>query len=159
MINILRYYEAYIVKPFNSHKLKVRVKNLIELRHQLQLRYSNHFELTKISNAPIDQQFLIKLKTILDEHITKASFNSTSLAKAMDMSRMQLHRKLKAITGIATTEFIRNERLKLALPLLKTSDLTISEVAYQVGFNSVSYFIKCFKNEYKVTPAEYALKR
>lgn len=68
---------------------------------------------------------------------------------------MQLHRKLKAITGFSTTEFIRNERLKLAVNLLKDSDLNISEIAYQVGFNTPSYFIKCFKDVYKSTPSEF----
>ena len=71
------------------------------------------------------------------------------------MSRTQLHRKLKAITGMSASEFIRSQRLKLAIGLLKESDATISEIAYQVGFNSSSYFSKCFKEVYSCTPNEY----
>ncbi|GAA0747040.1 two-component regulator propeller domain-containing protein [Gaetbulibacter jejuensis] len=147
--------DDYIVKPFNSNKLKIRVEKLIELRQKLQSRYSAHFELSSISTTPVDQQFLTKLKTILNDYIIDSSFNSNVLSKKMAMSRMQLHRKLKAITGFSTTEFIRNERLKLAVNLLKDSDLNISEIAYQVGFNTPSYFIKCFKDVYKSTPSEF----
>ncbi|WP_458627623.1 two-component regulator propeller domain-containing protein [Winogradskyella sp. PC D3.3] len=147
--------DDYVVKPFNSNKLKIRVEKLIELRQKLQKRYSSNFELNEVIATPIDQEFLTKLNKVLNEHITDASFSSTALAKKMLMSRMQLHRKLKAITGLSTTEFIRNERLKLAIKLIKNSNQTISEIAYMVGFNTPSYFIKCFKDVYKITPAEY----
>ena len=150
--------DDYVVKPFNSDKLKIRVEKLIELRQKLQQRYSNNFELNDIKTTPVDQQFLTKLATVLNEHISDSSFNSKDLAKKMLLSRMQLHRKLKAITGFSTTEFIRNERLKLAINLLKDSDQTISEIAYQIGFNSPSYFIKCFKDVYKTTPSEFYSK-
>ncbi|MCB0445079.1 MAG: response regulator [Gelidibacter sp.] len=150
--------DDYVVKPFNSKKLKIRVEKLIELRQKLQQRYSSTFELKDIANTPTDQQFLTKLKIVLNEHIINTSFSSSDLAKKMLMSRMQLHRKLKAIAGLSTTEFIRNERLKLATHLLKSSDLTVSEIAYQVGFNTPSYFIKCFKEIYKITPSEYNSK-
>ena len=76
----------------------------------------------------------------------------------MLISRTQLHRKLKAIVGMSSSEFIRNQRLKLALPLLKNSDATIAEIAYQIGFNTSSYFIKCFKETYGCTPNEYVSK-
>ena len=72
------------------------------------------------------------------------------------MSRMQLHRKLTAITGLSTTEFIRSQRLKQAIRILKNSDATVNEVAYTVGFNTPSYFIKCFKETYGKTPVEYS---
>ena len=71
------------------------------------------------------------------------------------MSRMQLHRKLKALTGLSTTEFITKERLTLSLPLLEKSDATIAEIAYQTGFNSPSYFSTCFKKHYNSTPEAY----
>jgi AraC-like DNA-binding protein len=73
----------------------------------------------------------------------------------MFMSRTQLHRKLKAITEMSTSEFIRSQRLKLAIRLLEDSDASISEIAYQVGFNTPSYFSKCFKEVYNCTPNEY----
>ncbi|WP_297695438.1 helix-turn-helix transcriptional regulator, partial [uncultured Eudoraea sp.] len=76
-------------------------------------------------------------------------------ATLVGMSRMQLHRKLQTYTGLSTTEFIRSQRLKQAVQILKTSDATVNEVAYAVGFNTPSYFIKCFKEAYKKTPSEY----
>ena len=150
--------DDYVVKPFNSEKLKIKVKNLIELRLQLQQRYSNGLELKDIATTSVEQQFLNKLKDVLTENITNSSFNSAVFTNKMHMSRMQLHRKLRAITGLSTTEFIRSERLKLSLKLLQTSDLSISEIGYQIGFNSPSYFIKCFKEKYQCTPSEYVLK-
>ncbi|MEW4922500.1 two-component regulator propeller domain-containing protein [Algibacter sp. 2305UL17-15] len=147
--------DDYVVKPFNSEKLKIKVKNLIELRLQLQQRYSTTLELKDIATTSVEQQFLNKLKAVLNENITDTSFNSDMFSKTMLMSRMQLHRKLKALTGLSTTEFIRSERLKLGVKLLQTSDLSISEIAYQIGFNTPSYFIKCFKETYKSTPSEY----
>ncbi|MBT8310953.1 MAG: helix-turn-helix transcriptional regulator [Flavobacteriaceae bacterium] len=75
------------------------------------------------------------------------------------MSRMQLHRKIKALTGLSASEFIRSQRLKLAAQLLKKSDINISQVGYSVGFNDSSYFAKCFKQTYHCTPTEYAKKQ
>jgi AraC-like DNA-binding protein len=73
----------------------------------------------------------------------------------MGMSRMQLHRKLKSLLGVSTTEFLRKERIKMAASLLKKPNITIAEIAYSVGFNDVSYFIRCFKEIYNCTPSEY----
>jgi len=72
------------------------------------------------------------------------------------MSRMQLHRKLKALTGLSASEFIRSQRLKLAAQILKSSDINISEVGYSVGFNDHAYFSKCFKEAYNCTPSEFS---
>lgn len=150
--------DDYIIKPFNSKKLKIRVQKLIEIRQQLQKLYSNTFELNDLVTTSTDQKFFNKLKDVLDKNIINPELNAQDLSKAMLMSRMQLHRKLKALTGFTTTEFIRMERLKLAQTLLKQNDASISEIAYQVGFNSPSYFIKCFKEIHNCTPSEYASK-
>jgi AraC-like DNA-binding protein len=95
------------------------------------------------------------VQQILDTHLSNHEFNAVFFSKEVAMSRMQLHRKLLAYTGLTTTSFIRSQRLKQALHILKTSDASINEVAYAVGFNTPSYFIKCFKEVYKKTPAEY----
>ncbi|WP_258228280.1 hybrid sensor histidine kinase/response regulator transcription factor [Aestuariibaculum sp. M13] len=150
--------DDYIEKPFHSEKLKIKVGNLVESRQKLQQRYSQNFELNEIAVTGVDQQFFNKIQEVLNEHITDSQFNSEDFSKKMLMSRMQLHRKLKALTGLTTTEFIRSERLKLAEKLLTTSDLTVSEIAYQVGFNTPSYFIKCFKEKHNQTPSEYCSK-
>lgn len=147
--------DDYIEKPFNTEKLKIKVDNLINSRQKLQQRYSQNFELNEIAVTNMEQEFFNKLKIVLDENITNSQFNSNDFSNKMLMSRMQLHRKLKALTGLTSTEFLRSERLKLAEKLLDSSDLTISEIAYQVGFNTPSYFIKCFKEKHNQTPSQY----
>jgi YesN/AraC family two-component response regulator len=147
--------DAYVTKPFNKAKLLVQIENLLNIRSQLQKRYSKDFKLKDLAVSNTEQQFLEKLNSILNEFISDNSFSAEIMSKKLLMSRMQLHRKLKALTGLSTTEFITKERLKLALPLLKKSDATISEIAYQVGFNSPSYFSTCFKKHYNTSPDEY----
>ncbi len=147
--------DAYVTKPFNKGKLMVQIKNLLKIRAQLQKRYSKDFKLKDLAVTSVEQQFLEKLYAVLNEFISKSDFTAEQLSKKLLLSRMQLHRKLKALTGLSTTEFITTERLKLALPLLKQSDTTISEIAYEVGFNSPSYFSTCFKKYYHTSPDEY----
>src|SRR5690606_26251985 len=138
--------DAYVTKPFNSEKLKLRVVKLIENRRQLQKHFSKTLSINpKLAITSAESDFLNRLKTVLDDPITNPEFTSNQFAELMRMSRTQLHRKLKAITGMSASEFIRSQRLKLAISLLKETDATISEIAYQVGFNSPSYFSKCFK--------------
>jgi len=108
-----------------------------------------------MSMTSTDESFLNKVQEIIDTDFADPDFNAVSFSKKTGMSRMQLHRKLLAHTGLSTSLFIRSQRLKQALHILKTSDATINEVAYTVGFNTPSYFIKCFKETYKKTPSGY----
>ena len=148
--------DAYITKPFNNEKLQLRVQKLIENRQLLRKHFSKDFSLNPdISITSTEADFLKRLKQVLDDRIIDPNFTSEAFAESMHMSRTQLHRKLKAIIGMSTSEFIRTQRLKLALTLLKKSDATVSEIAYQVGFNTPSYFIKCFKEIYNCTPSDY----
>jgi AraC-like DNA-binding protein len=148
--------DAYITKPFSSEKLKLRVQKLIENRQQLQKHYSKDLNIDPdVAITSTEAEFLKRLKSVLDEELTNPEFTSEAFAKAMHMGRTQLHRKLKALFDSSTSAFIRAQRLKLAAQLLKTSDATVSEIAYQVGFNTPSYFIKCFKQIYQCTPSEY----
>ncbi|MEH6536308.1 MAG: two-component regulator propeller domain-containing protein [Psychroserpens sp.] len=149
--------DDYITKPFSTEKLKIRVEKLILLREQLQKHFGQtfQFESKEIEVSSVEHEFLQRLQDVLDVHITKPDFNAEAFSKKMLMNRMQLHRKLKALTNLTTTEFLRSYRLKLAIKLLGKSDFTISEIAYQVGFNTPSYFIKSFKDTYKYTPTEY----
>ncbi|MCK8481610.1 hybrid sensor histidine kinase/response regulator transcription factor [Psychroserpens algicola] len=152
--------DAYITKPFNSEKLQLRVQKLIENRHQLQKHFSKNFTINpELPITSTEADFLKRLKQTLDDKITNPDFTSEAFVIAMQMSRTQLHRKLKAIVGMSTSEFIRAQRLKLAKGLLENSDATISEIAYQVGFNTPSYFIKCFKEMYHCTPNEFSSKK
>ena len=152
--------DDYMTKPFNSEKLKLRVEKLIEIRENLRSQYgkSFNFEFTGLKITSVEEEFFKRLNDILELHLTNPDFNAQKFGEAMAMSRMQLHRKLGALTGFTTTEFLRTQRLKLAKKLLDTSDLTVSEVAYQVGFNTPSYFIKVFKEIYNCTPNEYISK-
>lgn len=150
--------DDYITKPFNEKLLAIRVEKLIESRKQLQLRYSQEVILRPkdIAITSIDEQFLKRLQNVLDEKLVEASFSIEDFSKAVGMSRMQLHRKLKALTGLSASEFIRSQRLKLAAQLLKKSNINVSQVGYSVGFNDHAYFSKCFKNMFLCTPTQYS---
>jgi signal transduction histidine kinase/DNA-binding response OmpR family regulator len=149
--------DDFITKPFKLRILDKRVENLLASRKALRSRYNqeNIVQVKDIAITPTDEIFLNKLQKILDENLSDTNFNATFLSKQLHMSRMQLHRKLLAYTGHSTSSFIRLQRLKQAVQILKTSDATINEVGYTVGFNTPSYFIKCFKETYKKTPLEY----
>lgn len=149
--------DDYLIKPFNSRLLHARVRNLIKSRIKLRKRYSQEIVLRPgdISITSVDEKFLEKVQRILDQRLTEPAFNTMEFSHAVSMSRMQLHRKLKALTGLSTSEFIRSQRLKLAHNLLNTGGVRISEIGYQVGFNDPSYFSKCFKAAYGYSPSEY----
>ncbi len=149
--------DDFVRKPFKINILEQRIANLVAIRCSLRDRYSQELILKPkdISITPGDEIFLDKIQRILDEHLTDPEFSAESFSKKAKMSRMQLHRKLLAYTGLSTSAFIRSQRLKQALQILKTSNLTINEVAYTVGFNTPTYFMKCFKETFKKTPSEY----
>lgn len=148
--------DAYVTKPFNANILKVRVNKLIETRAQLKQRFNEQPILTKaLEVTSVEAEFMQRLKDVLDTHLVNPEFTTDAFGKYMLMSRTQLHRKLKAIVGMTTSEFIRSQRMLLARDVLKKQDKSVSEAAYLVGFNSVSYFIKCFKKSYNETPSQY----
>lgn len=149
--------DDFVTKPFKINVLEQRIANLVAVRRMLRYRYSQELILKPkdIAVTPSDEIFLNKIQQILDENLMDSEFNSTAFSKKAKMSRMQLHRKLQAYTGLSTSAFIRSQRLKQALEILKTSDLSISEVAYTVGFNTPTYFMTCFREVYKKTPSEY----
>ena len=150
--------DAYITKPFNTEILKATVKNLLESRKKLQERFSQEIVLTpkEVSLNSYEEQFLVDLQEVMDNKLVESDFSAENFATALGMSRMQLHRKLKALTGLSTTEFIRSQRLKLAAQLLKKSEINISQVGYAVGFNNHSYFTKCFREQFGVSPSDFA---
>lgn len=149
--------DDYITKPFNAKVLKQKAANMIETRRQLRERYGQNVYLKPrdIAITSVDEIFLEDVEAVLDDKLTDPDFTAQKFAQALHMSRMQLHRKLKALTDLSTTEFIRSQRLKSAENIMKGSGHTVNEVAYAVGFNTPSYFIKCFKEAYGVTPSEY----
>lgn len=101
----------------------------------------------------IDQNFLFRAQEVVDENISNAEFTAEEFAQQLLLSRSQLHRKLKQLTGKSTTDYIRCTRLKKAAELLQNENCSIAQVAYQVGFNNLSYFAKCFRIEFGCTPS------
>lgn len=145
--------DAYLSKPFHKEELEVRLQKLIELRQQLQLRYqdgSNNISPAKNK----EDEFIQKLRSIIEEKMEDESFSIVDLCHSIGLSRMQLHRKLKALTGMAATAFINSVRLQKAFDLLSDTDLNVSEVAYKVGFSNHSYFSKLFANKFGKSPSE-----
>lgn len=153
--------DDYITKPFNSNVIKQKVINSIEIRRALRKRYSQNVYLQPkdIAVVSLDESFLEQVQELIDTRFMDSNFTTADFSKEINMSRMQLHRKLKAITGLTTSEFIRSQRLKSAIKLIETSDLTVSEISYSVGFNTHSYFTKCFKEAYNCSPSEYSSKK
>ncbi|WP_422105479.1 response regulator [Winogradskyella sp.] len=153
--------DDYITKPFKTKLLDQKIKNLIHSREILRKRYSQEVVLKPkdIAISDVDQIFLEKIENVLDAHLTNPDFNTEKFGEAVGMSRMQLYRKLKALTGLTATEFVRSQRLILATTLLQEKNINVSEIAYAVGFNDPSYFSRCFKEVYACTPKEYAQKR
>lgn len=148
--------DAYLSKPFDPKELEVRLRKLIQLRQNLQSRYVS-------LTAPLDSKdpivrkqdvFIRKFRKIVEDHIEDETFGVLQIARAMRVSRTQLHNKLKALTGKSTSHVIRSIRLQKARTLLLTSDLNVSEVAYAVGFKNTTYFSSCFSKEFGLPPSE-----
>jgi DNA-binding response OmpR family regulator len=152
--------DDYIIKPFDTKELLVRVKNLIQQRSLLRKKFSQQitFVPDEIATTPVDISFLQKAKNIIEGHIADEDFSVELLAKNIGMSRSQLHRKLRALTDHSTSEFIRTLRLQRAAYLLQQKHLTVTEVAFEVGFNNPSYFAACFRKQFGKLPSEYMTK-
>jgi len=152
--------DDYLTKPFNARELQVRVQNLIEQRRRLRERFSREVTLQPcdIAITTMDELFLKRVMAIVDSHLSDADFSVEAFAAEVKMSRVQLHRKLKALTNQSVSEFMRTLRLRAAAKLLEQHKYTVSEVAYEVGFNNLSYFAKCFREEFGRLPSEYAAK-
>lgn len=149
--------DAYLSKPFSREELELRLMKLLELRLQLRVRY-NSPNTPQVSQDPRiikEDIFIQNAKRTILEHLDDTSFGIMEMCETLNLSRTQLHNKLKSLTGMSTSHFIRNQRLKQSTELLKSSELTISEIAYKVGFSNVQYFSRSFSREYDLTPREY----
>jgi signal transduction histidine kinase/DNA-binding response OmpR family regulator len=150
--------DDYITKPFNVAELKLRIHNLIETRKKLREKFSRQLVVnpSEIVTTSADESFLIKALNAVEQNMSAAEFGTDEFCAAVNMSRANVHRKLKALTDQSTTEFIRTIRLKRAAQLLLQKSASVSEIAYDTGFNNLSYFTRCFKEVYGVLPSEYA---
>lgn len=149
--------DDYLIKPFDGPELIIRIQNLIEQRKQLRERYSKlviSLHPDEITTPSAEQEFIQQVRRNIEEQIDNELFGVAELANAVHLSRSQLHRKLKSLTGQAPNELVRNYRLEMALQLLQQHSGTVTEIAFQTGFSSPAYFSKCFSDRYGYSPAE-----
>ena len=150
--------DDYIFKPFDTTELLVRIKNLIAQRKKLQQRFREEIIIQpgEITATSTDKVFLERAISIVENHIGDPDFETQILADEVGMSRMNLHRKLKALTGQTPSQFVCSMRLKRAAQLIEQNAGNVTEVAYEVGFSSSSYFTQCFKSEFGILPSEFS---
>jgi signal transduction histidine kinase/ligand-binding sensor domain-containing protein/DNA-binding response OmpR family regulator len=148
--------DDYLIKPFDAEELKVRIKNLIEQRQRLQKKYRGTIVLkpNDLNVTSADERFLKKAIMVVEQHLSEEKFDTEKMAQALALSRMQLHRKMKALTGRSPHEFLRTIRLHRAADLLKSRVGNISEVAYEVGFGNPAHFARLFREEFGHLPSE-----
>ncbi|MEE9373146.1 MAG: two-component regulator propeller domain-containing protein [Saprospiraceae bacterium] len=148
--------DAYLAKPFDKKELLVEIEKLISLRKSLQFRYEKlDLQHTDNLDVRIEDAFVTKFREVVEEHLDDANFVVIHIARALHISRSQLQRKIRVLTSKSCAEFQRYIRLHKAKTLLSTTDLSISEIAYDVGFQYLSSFSKAFSAEFGTTPTQY----
>ena len=159
--------DAYITKPFQPDLLLARIGNLLRNRHLLKDLWGTSSNATKkedktattentllSSEGTRENAFISRFKKVIEERMTDSELSVETIGSELGLSRVQLYRKVKALTGSSPVDLLRKARLNKAQQLLQTTDLSVSEIAYQVGFTSPSYFTKCYKDEYGKVPGE-----
>jgi YesN/AraC family two-component response regulator len=149
--------DAYIPKPFNESLLKIRVRKLIENREKVKSYFQKNltFGERKENVAEIDKTFIAKFRKIIEERLIDSDLNVDEIGKNLGLSRVQLYRKIKSLTNYAPNELVRIIRLKAAEQMIIKSEKSISEIAYDTGFSTPSYFTKCFKEYFNESPTDY----
>lgn len=148
--------DAYLIKPFNSKELLLRVHNLIELRNKLRKKFGGKLIVkpSEITVTSQDSQFMQRLLQTVEKHIDDEKFSVEELGHEFGMSPSQINRKLKAIINQSASVFIRSVRMERAMQLLKNDQATVAEVAYETGFSEPAYFSRVFKNHFGYSPSE-----
>jgi signal transduction histidine kinase/ligand-binding sensor domain-containing protein/DNA-binding response OmpR family regulator len=156
--------DDYVAKPFNPEELLARIRNLIQQRKALREKFISDYwkgphmpglQIPASGLGMMDKEFLKKAIEVTESHLSDPDFSISVFCREIAMSRQQLYRKLRALMDQAPTEFVRTIRLKKAAELLAQRSGTVSEIAYDTGFNTLSYFTKCFKEQFGVNPSEY----
>jgi len=151
--------DDYLAKPFSTAELNVRVTNLIAQRKMLAAKYRATLSNAVTNREPsLDEKFLQRAKALVEENIGNPGFGVEQMAKEIYLSRAQLFRKLKAITGLSPKEFINDIRLQRAAALILAKADTVSQIGYSVGYNEQSYFAKRFRKKFGVAPSDYSSK-
>jgi len=155
--------DLFLSKPFSIKSVSQSIKSLLFNREKVRFYYSNNIK-NIVTNVDVnfgisEQDFLRKLNNLIEKNIDKSLYTVEELAKDLNISRVQLYRKVKAILGISVSDYINNIRLEKSKELLLNSNQNISEIAYSLGFSSPNYFSTSFKNKFGVTPKEYKSKK
>lgn len=154
--------DLYITKPFSTKVLTLNVRNLLASREKMRERYSHQLQADDTITVPdalpnsVDQAFLLKVISLVEEHMDDAEFGVEMLARKVAMSQPVLYKKLKAVTGMSVNDFVKSLRLKKAAALIRTRQHAVYEVAYMVGYNDRKYFSREFKKQFGKTPSEFA---
>ena len=149
--------DVYLAKPFNKKELFVSLRKLVEIRKRLRERYSK-MEAPPSTTDPVLRQedlFMKKVREIIESNLDNENFSAPELCRAVGMGRTNLYAKIKALTDHSPARLIRNTRLTRAKELLKTSDLNISQIAFEVGFQDPAYFSRAFSKEFGISPNKY----
>lgn len=152
--------DAYVLKPFEMSIIKAQISGLIRNRELVSERQLNQRSLVDcpIKSLTRDDKFMIDLKKLLEENLSEPNFNVKKLSDDLNLSTTHLYRKLIALTGLSPVEFIRSFKLQKASTMINNTCLSIKEIGYAVGFNNLSYFVKCFRMQYSFTPSAYRQK-
>lgn len=152
--------DDYIAKPFSMEVLKVKILNMLRTRYRIFERYSKMMEIEpeKLANNTMDEELLRKAIAVIEKNMDNVEFSTEQFAREMNMSRSNLHLKLKAITGKSAIDFIHKIRFNHACQLLKEGKYTVSEISFMVGYNTPSYFAARFKKYIGCLPTEYVKK-
>ena len=149
--------DAYITKPFDLCVVKAQISRLIKNRALIREKYKTHNFMVEVSttNLTRDDEFIVDLRKLLENNLSESNFNVKKLSSDLNISTTHLYRKLKTLTGLSPVEFIRTFKLQKACELLANSNLSIKEIGFSLGFNNMSYFVKCFREQFTVTPSAY----
>jgi signal transduction histidine kinase/DNA-binding response OmpR family regulator/ligand-binding sensor domain-containing protein len=149
--------DDYLGKPFNSEELKLRIRNIIETRNKIRERFGSSLKVEpkNIAITSVDEKLIERAIEIIEQHMDDAEFSVETFSNLLGMNRVSLYHKIKSLTNLSPREFFTTIRLKRAAQLIKESGLTITEIAYKVGFKDSSHFSKLFKKQFGKTPKEF----
>ncbi len=146
--------DAYLTKPFSPRELELRVQKLIELRQLIQERFNSNKLTSPSETYQKEDVFMTQLKNYIIDHLDQSDLNGEQIGSYFSISRVHLYRKLKALTNISVSEYIKNTRLEIGLQLVNEGNLNVSEIADKVGFSSPSLFSKSFKKAFGKSPSQ-----
>ena len=153
--------DVYVEKPFSVKQLHMQIENLLKLRqsfHKLMVSLAGDtvaVSTTDFAMSQKDCEFIAKIQGVIAEQLADENFSIDTLAEQMNMSRSNFYRKIKGVLDLSPNEYLRLERLKKAAQLLKEGENRVNEICYMVGFNSPSYFAKCFQKQFGVLPKDF----